>query len=77
MAKGIGKQLVFAVKMLDGNGEYMDDITSAALKGASTVGMAILPSGDFLTLNWRTKEVTKCNHAGEPLQVGIVPVEVF
>uniref|UniRef100_A0A9J2QAW5 B box-type domain-containing protein n=1 Tax=Ascaris lumbricoides TaxID=6252 RepID=A0A9J2QAW5_ASCLU len=56
------------IKMLDGNGEYMDDITSAALKGASTVGMAILPSGDFLTLNWRTKEVTKCNHAGEPLQ---------
>ncbi|KHN86459.1 Tripartite motif-containing protein 2 [Toxocara canis] len=57
------------IKLLDGSGEFIDDIRSVALKGASTVGMAILPSGDILTLNWRTKEVTKCNHIGDPLQV--------
>ncbi|VDM39410.1 unnamed protein product [Toxocara canis] len=56
------------IKLLDGSGEFIDDIRSVALKGASTVGMAILPSGDILTLNWRTKEVTKCNHIGDPLQ---------
>ncbi|VDK66649.1 unnamed protein product [Anisakis simplex] len=55
--------------MLDGNGEYLDDIHSEALKDASTVGMTILPSGDILTLNWRTKEITKCTHNGETLQV--------
>uniref|UniRef100_A0A0M3KA62 HECT domain-containing protein n=1 Tax=Anisakis simplex TaxID=6269 RepID=A0A0M3KA62_ANISI len=57
------------IKMLDGNGEYLDDIHSEALKDASTVGMTILPSGDILTLNWRTKEITKCTHNGETLQV--------
>lgn len=47
----------------------MNDIRSDAVKGSSTVGMTILPSGDILTLNWRTKELYKCSPSGELLQV--------
>lgn len=47
----------------------MYDLKSEAVKGGSTVGMTILPLGDLLTLNWRTKELYRCNSSGELLQV--------
>uniref|UniRef100_A0A915PNH2 B box-type domain-containing protein n=1 Tax=Setaria digitata TaxID=48799 RepID=A0A915PNH2_9BILA len=50
------------------NGEFLKDIKSDGIKEGSTVGMAVLPSGDILTLNWRTKEVCKCSPSGELLQ---------
>lgn len=63
------KYVSFLVKILDAQGEYLDDIEGDAIKGGSTVGMVVLPLGDILTLNWRTKELCKCSSSGELLQV--------
>uniref|UniRef100_A0A8R1XRI0 RING-type domain-containing protein n=1 Tax=Onchocerca volvulus TaxID=6282 RepID=A0A8R1XRI0_ONCVO len=56
------------IKVLDVNGEFLRDIRSEGIKGGSTVGMTVLPSGDILTLNWRTKELYRCDPSGELLQ---------
>ncbi|MCP9261921.1 Tripartite motif-containing protein 2 [Dirofilaria immitis] len=56
------------VKVLNVNGEFLKDIRSEGIKGGSTVGMTVLPSGDILTLNWRTKELCRCDLSGELLQ---------
>ncbi|KAL3994578.1 Filamin/ABP280 repeat family protein [Acanthocheilonema viteae] len=56
------------IKVLDVNGEFLKDIKSGGIKGGSTVGMTVLPSGDILTLNWRTKELCRCDSSGELLQ---------
>lgn len=60
---------LFSVKVLNVNGQFLRDIRSEGIKGGSTVGMTILPSGDILTLNWRTKELYRCDPSGELLQV--------
>ncbi|CAG9529539.1 unnamed protein product [Cercopithifilaria johnstoni] len=56
------------IKVLNVNGEFLRDIKSGGIKGGSTVGMTVLPSGDILTLNWRTKELCRCDPSGELLQ---------
>ncbi|VDK67554.1 unnamed protein product [Litomosoides sigmodontis] len=56
------------IKVLNANGEFLSDIKSGGIKGGSTVGMTVLPSGDILTLNWRTKELSRCDPSGELLQ---------
>lgn len=56
------------IKVLDVCGDYVRDITGIAFSEGSTVGLAILPTGDILTLNWRTKEVVKSDSIGNPLQ---------
>lgn len=54
---------------MDGSGQYIDDITGESLSGGSTVGLSLLPGGDILTLNWRTKSISKCNSVGDLIQV--------
>ncbi|VDD89939.1 unnamed protein product [Enterobius vermicularis] len=56
------------IKVLDVCGDYVKDVTGAALSEGSTVGLATLPTGEILTLNWRTKEVVKSDFRGTPLQ---------
>ncbi|VDM97092.1 unnamed protein product [Thelazia callipaeda] len=56
------------IKVLDVDGEYLKDIKSEGIKGGSTVGMTLLSSGDILTLNWRSKELYKCNASGDLVQ---------
>ncbi|VDN58168.1 unnamed protein product [Dracunculus medinensis] len=56
------------IKILDGSGQYIDDITGESLSGGSTVGLSLLPGGDILTLNWRTKSISKCNSVGDLIQ---------
>uniref|UniRef100_A0AAF5PXK8 Uncharacterized protein n=1 Tax=Wuchereria bancrofti TaxID=6293 RepID=A0AAF5PXK8_WUCBA len=56
------------IKVLNVNGEFLRDMKSEGIKDGSTIGMSVLPSGDILTLNWRTKELYRSDSSGELLQ---------
>ncbi|MFH4980164.1 hypothetical protein AB6A40_006873 [Gnathostoma spinigerum] len=57
------------IKVLTERGDFAKHISCSALTGGSTVGLALLSSGDVITLNWKTKEVCKSNgSSGDLLQ---------